>query len=511
MHGAGDVEAGEKICLECNQEFSGIITNCPHDNSLLFTRAKDHFVGTVLDNAYEIQAIIGQGGMGIVYRARHKLMDRIVAVKMLQSQLTSDSVSVKRFQHEAKAASRLDHPNVIKVSDFGISPTGQPYIVMDYLEGTSLADVIKKSGHVCVERTIRIISQACDALDHAHQQGLIHRDLKPTNIVLVTYDDEKDFVKVVDFGVAKLLGSGAPDGQKLTQTGAICGSPVYMSPEQCLGLELDARSDIYSMGVVLYETLSGKLPILGKTMVETMSKHINEMPPRFAEVREDLYIPERLETIIFKAMSKDPSHRYNTMGELRSDLQLAMPHSGRSAALRQAIDVVEPAKPGLDPEQISKIILTVVSVFLILAMGVGTWAFVKYRMNPPSAGGTPVQQPSLPEPTATPPAPQPQATTPPPQPATKASPAIEAPPAVSRPIAPPAVAPAQHKSASASTKPAHKRVDHQESKPPEHARPKPAKQQATPGHKKEHSKKSKSVEEEDDELFDNLARQRRSQ
>jgi serine/threonine protein kinase len=302
---------------------------------LLINIMQDPLVGTTLSGKYEIQEVIGHGGMGVVYKARHALMERIVAIKMLQAQLISDSMSVKRFQQESKAASRISHPNVITIYDFGISPNGQPFIVMDYLLGTSLASVIKEEGQVGVERSIRIITQACDALEHAHKQGVIHRDLKPTNIVLINYDEEKDFVKVVDFGVAKLMNASS-EGQRLTQQGEVCGSPVYMSPEQCTGLDLDPRSDIYSMGIVIYETLTGKLPLLGKTMVDTMSKHISEMPPSFSQSRPDLYIPERLEQVIFKALAKDPNDRHQTMEELKVDLELAIPRPGKSQVLRTA-------------------------------------------------------------------------------------------------------------------------------------------------------------------------------
>jgi serine/threonine-protein kinase len=295
---------------------------------------QDSLIGTVLDNSYEVISIIGHGGMGVVYKARHTLMDRVVAIKMLKSTLISDSMSVKRFQQEVKASARIDHPHAITVYNFGISPEGLPYIVMDFLQGDSLAEVIKAEGHVEVDRGVKIITQACEALAHAHKQGVVHRDLKPSNIVLTNYDDDPDFVKVVDFGVAKLMGGTAEGAQRLTQTGEVCGSPVYMSPEQCMGQELDLRSDIYSMGILIYETLTGKLPLIGRTMVDTMSKHVSEMPPSFSKVRPDLYIPERVEQVVMKAMAKDPADRHQNMDELREDLENAIPKPGRSSSLR---------------------------------------------------------------------------------------------------------------------------------------------------------------------------------
>jgi serine/threonine protein kinase len=343
-----EIAGDERFCLECHREFTGLFTNCPHDQSILVKRVHDHLIGARIAT-YEIESMIGQGAMGIVYKARHLLMEKTVAIKMLKQSLVSDSHSVKRFQHESKAASKLDHPHVIKVFDFGLSDDGRPYIVMDFLEGVSLADLIKAKGQVTIERTIRVIGQACSALDHAHRQGVIHRDLKPTNIVLTKYDQEDDFVKVVDFGVAKLLNAGA-EGQKLTQDGEVCGSPVYMSPEQCIGNDLDPRSDIYSMGIVIYESLTGKLPILGKTLVDTMSRHLTEPPVPLKEARPDLYIPERLEAVIFKALAKNPADRHQTMQELKMDLEGAIPQPGRSQVLRtQALSEKDRTKKSKAP------------------------------------------------------------------------------------------------------------------------------------------------------------------
>ncbi len=346
---AGNLQDGldNKICLECNRQFTGIVKACPHDGAALVPLARDPMIGTCLMGKYDIIDVVGHGGMGVVYKGRQVLMERTVAIKMLQSQHIADSQSVQRFLREGKASCRMNHPHVITVYDFGITPqSGQPFIVMDYLEGISLSDMIKQDGQVSVERSIKILTQATDALDHAHRAGVVHRDLKPSNIMLVEYEDEKDFVKIVDFGVAQLIGAGG-EQQRLTQIGEVCGSPVYMSPEQCQGLELDARSDIYSMGIVIFETLTGRLPLIGKTMVETMSKHISEMPPRFSEVRPDLYIPERLEAVIWKAMAKDPANRHQTMAELCRDLDTAIPKPGKSQVLRTDF----PTMPGEEKEE----------------------------------------------------------------------------------------------------------------------------------------------------------------
>ena len=338
--------------------------------------------------------------MGIVYKARHKLMDRVVAIKMLKAHLVSDSMSVKRFQQEVKATGRLVHPHAITVYDFGISPDGLPYIVMDYLEGSSLSELIKKEDHVAVDRGIKIIMQACEALAHAHKQGVVHRDLKPSNIVLTNYDDDPDFVKVVDFGVAKLVGGAAEGAQRLTQTGEVCGSPVYMSPEQCLGQELDLRSDIYSMGILIYETLTGKLPLIGRTMVDTMSKHVSEMPAPFAKIRPDIYIPERIEQVVFKAMAKDANKRHQSMEELREDLDNAIPKPSRNSTLRNT-QTMAAAKPVYENKSGSKKMIIMVAVTIMSLSAAALALFAMMRSGSASHNRAPVAlqtTPSSPEP-----------------------------------------------------------------------------------------------------------------
>lgn len=389
-------------------------------------------IGTCLMGKYDIIDVIGHGGMGVVYKGRQVLMERTVAIKMLQSQHIADSQSVQRFLREGKASCRMNHPHVITVYDFGITPqSGQPFIVMDYLQGISLADLIKQDGQVSVERSIKILTQATDALDHAHRAGVIHRDLKPSNIMLIEYEDEKDFVKIVDFGVAQLIGAGG-EQQRLTQMGEVCGSPVYMSPEQCQGLELDVRSDIYSMGIVIYETLTGRLPLIGKTMVETMSKHITDMPPRFTEIRPDLYIPERLEAVIWKAMAKDPANRHQSMAELCRDLDTAIPKPGKSQVLRTDF----PTMPGEGEEKkerkVSPLIIGAVAAVVLLAAGVGGFMMLgkKQEAVTPPTNTITTTAPPLKSPAVVPP---PGGTTP-----TAVSTPVVAPPVVPTPPVKPA-------------------------------------------------------------------------
>ena len=342
-------------------------------------------IGTTLDGKYILIEVIGRGGMGVVYQAQDTSIDRRVAIKILLSEHLSDTVNVKRFRHEGKAASRLNHPHVITTYDFGISSAGQPYIVMDYLQGSSLEDLIEKEGTVAVDRAIKIMIQACDALAHAHKHGVIHRDIKPSNVVLVKFEDQSDFVKVVDFGVAKLIG-GNQEGQRLTQAGDVCGSPIYMSPEQCIGADLDCRSDIYSLAVVLYEMLTGTLPLCGKTMVDTMSKHLNEVPPSFNVTRPDLFIPERLESIVFKALAKNPDDRQQSMEELMVELQGAIPRAQCSELLRtMSAPQASQKTTHLGSSKASKLVAIAAAILLaVFVIGGITLFSLKQRSQAPS-------------------------------------------------------------------------------------------------------------------------------
>jgi len=283
---------------------------------------KETLVGKTLANKYLVLEEVGRGGMSIVYKGRHNMIDRMVAIKMLQSQLMNDQNSIKRFQREAQAVACINHPNVIAVYDSDIHQ-GQPYIVMDFLVGDSLAAIIKRDNHVAVDRVIKIFIKVADALESAHQKGVLHRDMKSGNIMLVDLDGHKDVVKVVDFGIAKLLPSSGKQQQNLTATGEIFGSPVYMSPEQCQGIPLDARSDIYSTGVVMYEALTGEPPLIGENIIDTMQLHVGSKPLPFGQIRPDLVVPPVLEAIILKALEKQPDDRFQSMLEMREALEYA--------------------------------------------------------------------------------------------------------------------------------------------------------------------------------------------
>lgn len=310
-----------KTCTACGRRFQGDMTVCPDDNMPLMTVPDEDLVGTILENKYEILEKIGAGGMGAVYKARHQLMHRQVAIKMVLAQLSANSMTLKRFTQEARATSQLNHPNILTVFDFGISPSNQPYLVMDFLEGVNFGRVLEETRQIPIPRAIGIFLQVCAALGHAHQKGIVHRDLKPSNIMLIELDGQPDFVKVLDFGIAKVLSSVDGETDNLTRTGEVFGSPLYMSPEQFRGKSMDARSDIYSLGCVMYRSLAGICPVTGKDVLECMYKHVNETIPPFSVTAPEAGIPERLEQIILKALAKDPEDRYASMNDLRADLE----------------------------------------------------------------------------------------------------------------------------------------------------------------------------------------------
>jgi serine/threonine protein kinase len=282
------------------------------------TQPKDA-VGAIVDQKYELLALLGTGGMSAVYKAKHLLTRKTVAVKLLHPRLLNDPQSLRRFQHEARAAGRLNHPHAISVHDLGLVGD-QPYIIMDYLEGVSFAELIKREGRVGVHRCLHIFIQACEALADAHKHGIVHRDLKPGNIMLVKDGEDPDFVKVVDFGIAKIVSEGG-ESLKLTSTGDVFGSPLYMSPEQCLGGALDARSDIYSMGIVMYEALTGKAPFAGNNVMETILKQTSEPPPGLGAIEGDVRLIQKLDAIILKCLAKEPAARYQSMQDLKADLE----------------------------------------------------------------------------------------------------------------------------------------------------------------------------------------------
>lgn len=252
---------------------------------------------------------------------------------MLLPQIAEDQLMIDRFVREAKTSSKVAHRNVMQLFDYGQAEDGTCYIVIEYLDGCSMAHAMKATGAMTVERTIHIAGQICDALDDLHRKGIVHRDLKPSNIMLVERNGQRDCVSVVDFGLAKDSG----ESQRLTQTGEIFGSPVYMSPEQCRGEQLDGRSDIYSLGVLLYEALTGSAPLVGEHVIATINKHLVDAPNDFQTVRPDLFIPPRLEAVIMKALAKSPADRHCSMAEFKQELARSVPRRQDARSLRNLI------------------------------------------------------------------------------------------------------------------------------------------------------------------------------
>ena len=321
-----------KKCPKCGREFENANTLCPADGTVL-QRTEDPLIGRTLAGKYRIEELINEGGMGAVYRSTHTLMDKIVAIKVLHPALAADDKIVARFTREAKAASRLSHPHALTVTDFGEDESGVVFLVMEYLKGNTLKEVVHGEGPMPLRRATEIIRQVCGALEAAHEAGIVHRDLKSDNIMLLDIGGG-DWAKVLDFGIAKITEKVGQD-PALTAPNLIIGTPQYMSPEQCSqAAEIDSRSDIYSLGVILYEMLVGHVPFTGESPTAIMMKHLQEAPPSVLEERKDL--PVAVGRVVTRAMAKRPEDRFQTVAELSEELHAAAEGQPAAAAAADA-------------------------------------------------------------------------------------------------------------------------------------------------------------------------------
>jgi serine/threonine-protein kinase len=284
--------------------------------SQILRHGQDPLLGQVLDGRYKIEKLLGEGGMGIVYKGVHTTLGKSLAIKVLRPEVSKNEEILQRFRQEAQSASQIGNPHIIDISDFGTLPDGSTYFVMEFLTGKSLTAALAES-KFSVARTIHVMRQLCGALGAAHEIGIVHRDLKPDNVQLVERGGQKDFVKVLDFGIAKVGGSTS----KLTQAGQVFGTPHYMSPEQCAGTNVDHRTDIYAVGVMLYEMACGKVPFDADNLMGILTKHLYENPIAPHELAPPVDVSPALEAIILKCLQKKADARYQTMAELAADLE----------------------------------------------------------------------------------------------------------------------------------------------------------------------------------------------
>lgn len=316
---------GVKVCLTCHERFwDNPDTHCSKDGTHLKEADLDPLAGSSLAEHYQVLELIGCGGWGLVYKARQQLLGRMAAIKILHQHHILDPEKVMRFKREAEAASQFNHPAIAAVYDYGVLNNGLPYIVMGYVEGRSLLEVIEQDGPLTIERALNVFIQISSALELAHERGVIHRDIKPHNVFLTK---EKDEVKILDFGLAKLTSpeEGAPT---LTQSGHTIGTPAYMSPEQCMGLKLDARSDIYSFGCVMYEALTGERAFDGTDAFDCMNMHMHG-GVSFADKKVHDVLPEQLELCVLKTLEKNPVDRFQNAAELTQALRDIQRHASR--------------------------------------------------------------------------------------------------------------------------------------------------------------------------------------
>jgi serine/threonine-protein kinase len=315
-----------KKCLRCGSTFGSEAEYCPHDGSFLSKgdESSDPLLGTVLLEQFRIDACIGAGGMGTVYRAHQTTVGRDVAIKVLRPELAADEQAVVRFAREARLATSLDHPNLVRVFLSGRLPDGHLYIVMELLEGRSLAEELAANGPPSLERAVLMIMKLCAGLGAVHEAGVVHRDIKPENVFLVERGSDPDFVKLVDFGIARMLDGLGPT----TQAGKVFGTATYISPESASGELADPRSDIYSLGVLSYQLLTGELPFEGESVAAVLMQHVHQPPPHLSTKGRGAEVPPDVAEVVMQALEKERDARQQSLAEFLDALAEAAGNAG---------------------------------------------------------------------------------------------------------------------------------------------------------------------------------------
>jgi eukaryotic-like serine/threonine-protein kinase len=407
-HASLSTPAPQKTCPQCGSTYDMDQRFCPRDGSTLRAPPGSDLVGSILADRYHVIRRIGEGGMGQVYLAEHVKMKRKSAVKVLHQGMVHDPDAISRFNREASNASQIQHPNVAAIYDFGETPEGLIYLAMEFVDGEPLTKIIERHGALTAARAADIGEQVASALEAAHDMGIIHRDLKPDNIMIARGRAGEDVAKVVDFGIAKAM---AGDDQKVTKTGLAIGTPEYMSPEQLGGDQLDSRTDIYSLGLVTFNMLTGKLPFPSVVSREALIMRLTEKPRTLAEIRNDVHWPPELQTVMDKALANHPADRYQHVSQFGRELVTAvatMPESaftstgtvelspvpaaaktearplGGGAAARRDRSNEELPVPELEDDKSGSPVALIfgVLVLLLLGGGGGWWYWNSHQVTP---------------------------------------------------------------------------------------------------------------------------------